>query len=163
MKTLKVLPIEEIKILKVIRVIGPDWNNFTGHLPYTRTLSKTYDYKAGDLLDQNLLESIKKTYPNSLLVENRIILIEGELEERLRYIRGGSEKTFTINFFPYVDLPYERMHELLGKTMTSYLVDLKLRLDISEQNPKYQHIYDAELCYIDYRQIDDLVKTIQTV
>jgi hypothetical protein len=163
MTTLKVLPMEEIKILKVIRVIGPNWNQFTGHLPYTRTLSKTYDYKNGDLLDANLLESIQKTYPNSTLVENRIILIEGELEERLKYIRGGSQKKFTINFFPYVDLPYERIHEMLGQEITSYLVDLTLRLNISEQNEKFQYIYESELCYIDFRQINDLVKTIQSV
>ena len=163
MTTLKVLQVEEIKILKIIRVIGPNWNRFIGHLPYTRTLSNTYDYKKGDLLDESLLESIKKTYPDSVLVENRIIFIEGELEERLRCIRGGSQKKITVNFFPYVDLPYERMHEILGKQMKSYLVDLTLRLDLSEQNEKFQYIYDSELCYINYLLIDELIKTIQAV
>lgn len=163
MTALKPLPVEEMKVFKVIRVVGPEWNWFTGYLPYTRTLSKSYDYKNGDLLDENLIAAIKKTYPNSSLVESRLIFLEGELEDRLKAIRGGSQKKFTVNFFPYIDYPYERMFELMGKEFTSYLFDFILRLDISEKNEKFNYIYDSDLCYIDFKIIDELVKTIQPI
>ena len=162
MPNFKPLPVDKMKVLKILRIVGPDWNWFTGYLPYLRTLSPTYDYKSGDLLDENLIEAIRKTYPASSLVENRLILFEGELEERLNAIRLGSQKKFTINFFPYIDYPYERMNELVGKEFKAYLFDFSLRLNISDQNEKYKYIYNSDLCYIDFREIDELVKTIQT-
>lgn len=163
MRTIRPLPIKEIKIFKVIRIVGPEWNQFIGYLPYTRTISKSYDHKNGDLVDESLITTIKKAYSNSSLVENRLILFDGELEDRLKAIRGVSQKKITINFFPYINYPYERICELMDRNFTSYLFDFTLRLDISEKSDKFNYIYDFDLCYIDYDKIDHLMETIQPI
>ena len=161
MKTLKLLPESEFKNLKIIRIVGPEWNSFTGYLPYQRILNEEYDYKQGDELDKNLLETIQKSFPNSNLSENRLIILEGDLEERLERLKYGSDKKFTVNFFPFIDIPIEQLPMHRGRSFNHYLMDFKLRLMISTQNEKYNNINESAICDIHYEKIDKLVETIK--
>lgn len=161
MKTLKILPKSEFKNLKIIRVVGPEWNSFTGYLPYERTLKNEYDYEQGDELDKNLLEAIQKSFPNSNLLENRLIILEGDLEEQLNRLKSGSEKKLTVNFFPFIDIPIDQLLMHRGRSFNHYLIDFKLRLMISTQNEKYNNINDSVMCDVHYEKIDELIETIK--
>lgn len=39
MKTIEFFPMNEFFVLKVIQIEGPEWNWFTGYLPYLRTFN----------------------------------------------------------------------------------------------------------------------------
>ena len=160
MKRLKALSIDEMRVLKIIRVVGPDWNYFTGYLPYLRTLRKEYDINNGDYLDEHFIKTVKAAYPSSSLVESALLLFEGELEDRLNAIRGACTKDYSINFFPYINCPYEKLYELQSRIFTNYPTKFSLRLHIENNSDKIKHIHEYELCYIDYTKIDDIIKTI---
>lgn len=163
MKTLKILPIEQIKALKLLKVIGPEWNRFTGFLPYLRDLTVHYNYKQGDDLDAVILESLKKDYPDSYLASNELMLYEGQLDQCLSTIRGGSRKNLEITFMPSIDIEsLSDITKIMTKTFTSYAIQLSLRLNMSEQNDKFANIYENMVCYLDTEQIDKLIDTLKS-
>lgn len=80
MKTIEILPPEEFKVLKVIQIEGPQWNWFTGYIPYIRKFnSKEYNSEKDDIIDERLLLTLKQNYPNSFLRFSIDIFFKGQL------------------------------------------------------------------------------------
>lgn len=159
---IQLLPAEEFKVLKIIRIDGPDWNRFTAHLPYIRTFNpEKYNSKKGDLLDEKILSSIKEIYPTSLLRYNIDILFKGELEDNLRYIERPTKKDIIIQFFPHID--YDQIRELEGREFSFYPLTFSLRIDISMDKENIQLINDFYRCDIPHAEINELVKTIRVI
>jgi len=101
MKTLELLPLNEFIVLKVIQIVGPEWNLFKGYLPYLRTYdSKKYNSYNGDFLDEIILNSLQQTLPQTKTVSTYEILFKGQLEEIMNIIKGVSLKDISIEFFP---------------------------------------------------------------
>jgi hypothetical protein len=156
------LPPNEFKVLKIIRIDGPDWNWFTGHLPYIRKFDpKVYKSKEGDLLDKQILSAIQDIYPSSLLRYNNDILFTNELEDNLKAIEGGTRKEIIIQFFPL--LPYENLDRFIGRQLYAYPISFHLRLNFARQNDKVNLINDFFRCEIPFDKIENLVGTISAI
>lgn len=66
---IQLLPQDEFNVFKIIRIEGPEWNQFTGHLINLRTFNpKTYDSKKGDPLDEKINTDIQKNIHRPHLV-----------------------------------------------------------------------------------------------
>ncbi len=159
MTTIEFLPTTDFKILKVIQIEGPEWNRFSGYLPYLRTFNpKQYDHKKGDILDEKILEALQHYFPNSFLRYNLEIVFKGQLEDNLNNIEGGSRKEITLQFSP--DIPYELVPQLVGKTLYAYPWKFEIRLLFSENNDRKNLINGFYICSLPYDKLDDIVKTI---
>lgn len=159
MTTLEFLPMNEFSVLKVIQIEVPDWNWFTGYLPYLRTFNtKIYDSKKGDFLDEKILETDKQNLPKSFLRFSEEILFKGQLEDRLRTLEGGSRKNVTIQFFPLI--PHEQVSTMLGRQFSVYPVRFDMRLLFKEGSEKKHNLLDFFLCNLSFDKIDDIVQTI---
>lgn len=162
MTTIEFLPMNEFSVLKVIQIEGPEWNWFTGYLPYLRTFNhKVYDSQKGDYLDEKILETVKQTLPKSFLRFSEEILFKGQLDDRLRTLEGGSRKNVTIQFFPLI--PYEQAPTILGRQFAAYPIGFDMRLLFKEGSEKKHNILDFFLCNLPFDKIDDIVKTIKPI
>lgn len=159
---IQLLPPEEFKVLKIIRIDGPEWNWFSGQLPYLRTFNpKMYDSKKGDLLDEKILLAIQQNYPHATLRLSNDILFKGELEDNLKGIEGSTRKDITIQFSPLI--PYDNIAEFVDRELFAYPFNFQLRLNIGSSIQKLEWIHDFFLCNLPYNKITELVKTIQPV
>lgn len=162
MTTMELLPMNEFYVLKIIQIEGPEWNWFTGYLPYLRVFyPKVYDSQNGDFLDEKILETVKQTLPKSYLRFSEKILFKGQLDDRLRTLEGGSRKIVTIQFFPLI--PYEQAPTMLGRQFTAYPVNFDMRLLFNEGNEKKHNILDFFICNLPYDKIDNIVQTIKPI
>ncbi len=162
MTTIEFLPVDELKVLKVLQIVGPDWNKFTGYLPYLRTFNpKIYDHKNGDLLDQKILETMQHYFPNSRLRYNIEILFKGQLEDNLRTLEGGSRKKITLQFSP--DIPYEMLGKLAGQSFYAYPWEFEIRLLFNDSKERSELINGFYLCSLPFDNLDEIVKTIKPI
>lgn len=159
---IQLLPFEEFKVLKVIRIDGPEWNWFSGYLPYLRTFNpKTYDSKRGDLLDEKILSAIQENFPQAKVHYSNEILFKEELEDNLKRIEGGTRKDITFQFFPLI--PYDNIAEFVGREFFAYPFIFQLRINLGTSNQKLERIHEFFLCNLPYDKITQLVKTIRPV
>lgn len=123
-KKLSLLKPNDFKVLKVIQIEGPKHSWFTGYLPYLRNFTgdNGYNRSSSDLLDEKILDVIRQTLPDSFLKYSIDILWEGQLEENLQGIQGGSEKGLTIQFNPL--LPFDLAPQFVGKDFFAYPIRL---------------------------------------
>lgn len=162
MKTIEFLPMEEFQVLKVIKIEGPEWNRFSGYLPYTRIFNpKKYDDKKGDILDEKILSSVQHYFPNSYLRYNIEILFKGQLDDNLQILEGGSRKKITIQFTP--DVPYDRLPALASRTYYAYPREFEMRLLFGEKSEKMEFLNGFYLCSLPFDIIDDIVKTVKPI
>lgn len=162
MKTIKLLPVDELKVLKVIQIEGPEWNRFTGYLPYTRIFNpKVYDNKAGDILDEKILSVIQHYFPKSFLRYNIEILFKEQLEDNLKTLEGGSRKKVTIQFSP--DIPYELLSKFSNRSFYAYPGEFEIRLLFNERSEKMEYINEFYLCSLPFDILDEIVKTVKPI
>jgi hypothetical protein len=160
MKELELLPIEEISILKIIRVEGPEWNKFVGYLPYKRTFYPGYDQVNGDIVDEKLLNAIKGYFPNSIS-QYKLVLFKGELIEYLKTIRGNSSAKFTLKIWP--EIPYEIVHTKAGQTFHIYGIDLKFRVLFKPNKSSKGDLDQFFSIELPFEELDEIAKTITAV
>lgn len=159
MKTIEFLPAEEFRILKVIQIVGPEWNRFTGYLPYLRTFNpQKYNHDKGDILDEKILEAMQHYFPKSFLRYNIQVLFKGQLDDNLKTLEGGSRKEITLQFSP--DIPYDLLPKFANITFYAYPWEFQIRLLFGESNERKELINGFYLCSLPYDQLDDIVKTI---
>jgi len=156
----QLLPNEKFRVLKVIRVDGPEWNKFTGFISYKRFLTPEYQSLTPDYVDDLIFETIKNIYPNPYLYVNKDILFEGEYEDILKSYQGGTSIDFTIRFSPTI--PYEMAAKLVGQEFFEYFPKFKFNLFLNPGNEKIKLIIDFVITYIPFDQIDDFNKKIIT-
>lgn len=162
MTTIEILPVDELKVLKVIQIVGPDWNKFTGYLPYIRTFDPIiYDHKNSDLLDQKILEVIQLYFPDSRLQYNIEILFKGQLEDNLRTLEGGSRKKIILQFSP--NIPYEMFGKLKGQSFYAYPWEFEIRLLFNDSKERSELINGFYLCSLPFDKLDEIVKTIKPI
>ena len=161
-REIKFLPIEKFKILKAIRVVGNEWNKFTGYIPYLRTFNpKNYDFEKGDELDEKIISIFKSNFSKVDLWINEQIVFEDQLETMLRTIEGGSKKNMTFQFSPL--LPYHEASKFVGKTFNAYPIQFKMRLLTGQENKRINQINDYFICQLNYKKLDEFVETIKSV
>jgi hypothetical protein len=160
------LPINEVKFLRIIKIMGPDYNPFVAYLPYTRTFSRDRFNSANgdieaDILDKELLSAIQQSYPRTEGYRYRLMVFEGQLEDELYRIRGGANKASTIRFSPQID--YDNIEELAGKSFPAREIELNLRVNLFDDDKKLKHIYTDFICDLPHERLIGLWETIQAV
>jgi hypothetical protein len=158
---IQLLNLNDLRVLKVIKVLGPDWNRFTGYLHYKRYLTKEYNSETTDILDELILAAIKDLFPDSRLWLNKNILFKGEYEDILERVKGGSSIELTIRFIPQI--PYDKIHELYGKDLSEYYERFKLNLMLGADSEKIQDIHKFAISYIPFEKIDEFSRLIKTI
>jgi len=155
------LEINDFRVLKIIRIEGPEWNNFTGYFYYKRFFTKDYNSETNDLLDNLILKSIKELNPKSTLCVNKDVLFKGEFEDILKGYTGGTSIDLTIRFTPHI--PFDRIYEIAGKELYEYFPKFKLNLFLSENNEKLKHINNFAISYVPFDEIDNFGKLLKTI
>lgn len=152
------LPEKDFKILKVIEIIGPNWNRFNGYLSYLRNFDKE-NYESGDILDEKILSTIKQTMPLSYLRLNEKILFKDQLEEIQSRINMPKKMNLTIQLFPLI--PNENIFEFAGKEFNAYPYNFNINIIHHEKNDYMSLIHNYLICNIPHDIIDDISKTIK--
>lgn len=161
-RAIELLPISEFKVLKVIKIIGNEWNKFIGYLPYLRDFSpEKYDSHNGDYVDEKIITILRNSFPDSNWWIREEILFKEQLEITLKNIEGNNRKEIIIQFAPLI--PYHEASKLVGKTFRAYPYSFHLRLFLSENSNKNEFINDYFICNLPYLNLDELVKTIKPI
>lgn len=169
LREIRVLPFNEVKILRIIRINGPEWNRFTAYLPYLRAFDRDrFDrekgYDKGDSLDTELLSSIQQMHPGATLYRNSLILFTGQLEDELKRIQGGVDKSANIRFTPQVVYnSSDDIYKLAGKTFPVREIVLRMRVLLSHDDERLSSIYSDFICPLPHELLVKLWSTIQAV
>ena len=146
------------RVLKVIRVDGPEWNRFTGFIAYIRRFTRDYQSEKKDYVDDLIFETIRQIYPTAYLYINKDILFEGEKEDLLKYYQGGTLIDFTIRFSP--SIPFELVESLAGKEFFEYHPKFEFHLYLNPDDTKIQHINNFAIAYIPFDKLEDFHEKI---
>lgn len=152
---------KDLKVLKVIRIVGPYWNLFTGYVLYRRPFSKTYNSDTSDLLDIEILNAIKKQFPDSNLVINKEIFFEEEYESIKKMYSNGHTFDFTITFLPLVS--HETLNELSKKRIYGYSQKFSISLMAGVNNEKVNDIQHFSMVSIPIEQYTEFEKLLKTL
>ena len=131
---IEVLKVDELRVLRVIRIEGPDWNHFTGYIHYKRILTPEYSAATIDLLDELIFNALKNLYSNSSRYYNVNIFFKGEYEDYLKTIRGATTLEFTIRLSP--EIRVANVWKLTGQRFTEYLPKFKCELYLDPDSDK---------------------------
>lgn len=168
-EVIEVLPFDKVKVLKIIRIHGPDWNRFTAYLPYLRTFDRDkFDrekgYDKGDTLDTELLFVVQQMHQGATLHRNSLILFTGQLEDELRRIRGGVDKPANVRFTPQVAYSNsDDIYKLAGKSFPIREIELRMRVLLSSDNERLSSVYSDFICPLPSEQLINLWEAVQAV
>lgn len=146
------------EVFKSIRVIGHSPGRFIANFRYIRLYYKDYDYKSGDILDKQILESVKSIYPDSHLYLNVLTLFDKQYEDCLVITKGANSKTITTYFYPIINYLEE-----IPKNITGYHLGLKLNLLMNPDDITKENIFDTLLVNVHYEELQNLIKTIKPI
>ncbi len=158
---INILDKNDFKVIKVIKVIGPYWNLFTGYIIYCRPFTNSYNSETTDLLDVEILNGLKMQFPDSKLILSKSILFKGEFENIKRVYSCGHKIDFTINFMP--SITQEMLNEISGKELHSYSLELAMYLMIGSSDEKINEIQRFSIAYISFEQYNEFEKLVQTL
>lgn len=161
-KELKILDRSDWRILKVIRVVGPEWNPFTANFAYKRTFTNFKNWKDADALDNAILEAVKKAYPNSYLAYNDLQFYNSQFENT-NWLRFAAPKPITIIFRPDIELTEDNLYDILDKTLKEYHVTFEWQVGYFQDDKRYNAIYPIEVVKLDETQLNRFIKTIEPV
>jgi hypothetical protein len=162
MKQMKLLPLEDMKNLRVIEIQGNNYYWFLGYFAYLRDITPGYNTDAGDILDEQILKSFQSIYPDSHFRFSNNILFEGELDDNLKRVAGRIQKIITIQFCPI--LPFaSHPDEYLGKEFFAYPKQFQIRVADDSAIQSRQHLQDFYLCHIPHDLIKSLVESIYPI
>ena len=162
MDEFKLLPEDKFRVLRIVKIIGPEWNYFTGYLPYLRKLiTGRYDQNSEDVLDKSILNVLQANYPGSRIWLVEPIYFENFAESVVNNFRGGSAISFVLQFYPLI--PFERRWEFENKTFSAYPISFQLRLQLIKGDSKIDYINNYLLCSLPVEDTDELVKTIEVI
>jgi hypothetical protein len=163
MNKITFLNINDFKVLKIIRIEdNSKWNYFAGYLYYTRKLKPKYKAENKDYIDDMILASIKKVYPDSRLVINKDIMFENQLDDILGSFSGKKDIDFKISFIPNV--PYDRMYEISDKEIYAYTFEFNFnRISVWTDKEKLKYINNHLQAEIPFDKIDDFNHQIRNI
>lgn len=157
---IELLPKEEIKILKVFQIRGPEWHPFIGYFSYLRDFNPPeYNYVEGDILDKSILNTLQSIYPQTKLYLNYQVFFKGHMEYYLKFFRQGILKKIKIQFEPII--PYDQLHSFLGKNLRTHLLSFNLYIVMGYKKDEEKLINDYFLCRIPHDMLDNIIKTIK--
>ena len=155
------LDIDKFKVLRVVRVDGPDWNPFTGYVHYKRQFTKEYNSKTFDLLDNLIFDGIKQMYKNSVRYIDKDILFKGEYEDYLKIIKGGKSTKLTLRLTPQI--PHDRIWDLVDKELKEYHLPLQFEILLLGNDIRLNHILDFGMINFPFDSKDIIARSLRTL
>lgn len=164
-KTISILPMEEIRVIKQIMIISEFANNreySIGYILYERKLSDTYKFKEtpkeqrdfsyyleyprqdsypNDNLDDIILQSVRNTFPKSTL--RNYSLICNVDRDRIQMFQNRQFEQSEIAFTP--DFSQIDIYELIGQSYSGLRKPIKIYNDFTKesiQNLYFQGYYN---------------------
>lgn len=151
-----------MNVLKVIRIQeNTNWNYFAGNLYYTRKFTKNYKAENSDYIDEMILTSIKKVFPDSHLVVNKDILFENQLEELLNAYSGKNDVDFKMSFVP--SIPYDKIFEINDMEIYSYTFQFNFNRISLFDDDKLKYVNTHMQAEIPFDKIEDFNYKIKTI
>ncbi len=166
-KTISVLPMEEIRVIKQIMLISEFANNreySIGYILYERKLTDNYKFKEtpkekkdfsdyleyprqdsypNDNVDEIILQSIRNTFPKSTL-RNYSLICNVDID-RVKILQNRPIEQSEITFTP--DFSQVDIYELAGKSFNGLRKPVKIYSDFTKesiQNLYFQGYYNLE-------------------
>lgn len=153
-KTIKFLPKDQHKHLRVIRFHGKEYNKFTSFIFYLRD----FEYENLDNLDNAILEALNQNSIAEFQL-NAKILFENQLDEIINRYRLEEVKDFTIQLSPIVtDNLIKEMQ--FGREVYSYLKYFKVSF---LKGYNFMHFHNYYLAYLNIDELERLQETIKTL
>lgn len=146
-----------LEVFKSIRINENQFDRFTGHFPYIRTFYKDYDYEKGDILDKQILESVKSIFPDSHLSLNTLILFDEQYDKCLNLTKGAVKKTIVTYFYPIIK------YDEISNDFKAYYLGLDLNLLMTSNDKRLQLIPENFIVNIPFNELETLIKTIKPV
>lgn len=138
--TLNLLQIDDQRIVKVILVKVPYENKvYNGYIMYQRKSTPKYHGKAEDEIDTLILDSIKNTYMDSMLIRNEHIYFKEGLAQFEVYNNGRPNYELELILHPGMsNMSTENYHIYENRT---YLpIQKKFNLYLSHSGEPLKHI-----------------------
>jgi hypothetical protein len=163
LKTIELLPHDQWGVLRLIAVIGPEWNRFMGYILYKRALGpsvydKTTQKPINDELDKAILDAVLERYPASTM-SSKLILWKGETEEISARYQGGTTKDLT--FLCYPDIGNLDPAQFVGKVFNSFNFTIAMRVLLGPGSERLQHIENFFSFYLPYDKVEQFNGQIQ--
>lgn len=148
------------EVFKAIRIAGNVPDRFTGYFRYIRVYYKGYDYKKGDVLDQQILSSIQSIYPESSLSMNILMLLDKQYDDCLKITKGGTHKEVLTYFNPMVQYNYGVE---IPENIRAYYKSFNLMLWLNAKDKRLALVIDSLHVNIPQGDLKELIKTIKSV
>ncbi len=145
------------EVFKSIRINGNHFDRFTGNFRYIRTFYKDYDYEKGDILDKQILESVKSIFPDSHLSLNVLTLFDKQYEDYLNITKGGATKTIVTYFYPIIK------YDEIPNDLKAYYFGFNLTLAMTSDDKRIQLIPESLIVNVPFNELQTLIKTIKPV
>lgn len=151
------LPLE---VFKAIRFHHPYPERFIGHLLYVRDYYKGYDHVAGDVLDKQILASLKNIFENAYFTINDLLLTHQQVDTYQTVTRGGTEKNITFYFMPLADYDtYLELHR--AGQLKHYPLPLTATFWLNSSDDKLNYVPSEIRVQVPHIELKSLVKTIK--
>jgi len=149
-------------VLKVIEINDINkFQYFSGFLYYQRQLTKEYDEKTPDFLDDMILNAIKASYPDARFTFSRNMLFKGQLEDTLLRFYGKEDLEFKITFMPYI--PFDKYDVVNSMGIYCYTKKISLRYN-SVTNANIELYVNTHVqAEIPFDQIEEFNSKIESV
>ncbi|HMV08131.1 MAG TPA: hypothetical protein PK325_01110 [Cyclobacteriaceae bacterium] len=154
------LDLDRLRVLRVIRIDGPDWNSFTGYIHYRRHFTKDYNCKTLDLLDDLIFEGVKQMYKSSTRYIDKDILFKGEYEDYLRIIQGGKMIELTLKLTPQI--PHDKIWDLVGREFTEYHLTFPFNLQLLGEDKRLNHVLNFGAVTFPFDSIENIPRILRT-
>lgn len=180
-KTISVLPIEEIRVIKQIMIVSEFANNkeySIGYILYERELSDNYKFKETpkgerdfsyyldfprqdsyptDNLDEIILQSIKNSFPKSTL--RNYSLICNVDKERIERLQNRQFEQSEISFTP--DFSQTDFHRFVGQSFDGLRKPIKIYNDFTKES--IQNLYFQGYYNLNDRQMLDRIDSTKFI
>lgn len=153
-KIIKLLPVQNWKYLRIIKLSGKEWNPFTGFLSYYRE----YAFPEFDELDNAILESLKSFSIESEYFLNEEILLENQAENRLEKYESDLSEIVTIQINPKVN---EELYKL-AQVQDVYYYPREFKVQIFK-GFNYTGVNKYFHAYLENKNLEKLISTITPI
>lgn len=157
--TTRPLPLD---VFKAIRFRNNYPERFTGHLIYLREYYNGYNVNTGDILDSEILKTVKNRFEDAFFVYSEELLFDQQLTDCLTWTRGGENKDIMFYFLPKTD--YNNYIELSNKgALKSYYLPIKTTFWFDKNDPRINLIPNEVMVHVPLVELEKLIKTIKHV
>jgi len=150
------------EVFKAVRFRNEYPERFSGHLIYLRDFYPEYSLTEGDVLDERILGAIRNLFENANTVYSQLLLTDQQLENCLKWTRGGEQKDITFCFLPETDQSTYLDLDSKG-TLKYYCLPLRATFLFNKSDPKLELVPDEIVVHVPLNDLESRIGTIKYV